>query len=232
MDLKIINVPIEQVYAVLADYRSRYPASKEYPFILESEETFELLKEAAQFIPESTSEIIQSSYSIDPSEWFATRRAEDEMDGFTEDLVLGELPEELLAEIQNVASSDDLSLEQTTYKGRSTGSEILIGLVSIEEPWHLPAILKYGDWNECPHPSVQCALHRKWQNEYGANIIAVTQDTIECVVQMPPVDMEGSLELAWQHYWYCRDIVEQGCETVSLLAAAYLSSKFWYFWWD
>ncbi|MCB0713763.1 MAG: DUF4253 domain-containing protein [Ignavibacteriae bacterium] len=191
------------------------------------------MKEASQSIPDSTSEIIQSSYSIDPNEWLAKRREEEEEEGFTEDLILGELSEQLLeqllAETQDISVS---SLKQRTYKGLSTGTEVLIGLVSIEEPWHLPAILKYGDWNDCPHPSVHCALHRKWQSEYGANIIAVTHDTIECVVQKPPMDQEKSLELAWQQYWYCRDIVEQGCKTVALLAASCLKEAFWYFWWD
>ena len=40
------------------------------------------------------------------------------------------------------------------------------------------------------------------------------------------------MDLAWEQYLYCQDIVVQGCETIANLAATLLNSPFWYFWWD
>jgi hypothetical protein len=57
-------------------------------------------------------------------------------------------------------------------------------------------------------------------------------DVVECVVTKPPTDRNAATNLAWEQYWYCVDIVEQGCESVSNLAATLLNSPYWYFWWD
>ena len=57
-------------------------------------------------------------------------------------------------------------------------------------------------------------------------------DIVECVVTKPPTDRNAPTILAWEQYWYCVDIVEQGCESVSNLAATILNSPYWYFWWD
>jgi hypothetical protein len=40
------------------------------------------------------------------------------------------------------------------------------------------------------------------------------------------------MALAWEQYWYCLDIVDQGVGSVSALAATLLNSTYWYFWWD
>jgi uncharacterized protein DUF4253 len=57
-------------------------------------------------------------------------------------------------------------------------------------------------------------------------------DIVECAVTRPPTDRNAATILAWEQYWYCVDIVEQGCESVSNLAATLLNSPYWYFWWD
>jgi hypothetical protein len=110
--------------------------------------------------------------------------------------------------------------------------EVYIGLATIDQPWHLPAVLKNGGWNECPSAEVQCAYFRDWQERFGAEITGVSSDVIECIVTKPPKDRASAIELAWEQYWFCNDIVDQGCETISNLAATLLNSNYWYFWWD
>jgi hypothetical protein len=66
----------------------------------------------------------------------------------------------------------------------------------------------------------------------GAEIAGVSGDVIECIVANPPRDKEQSMNLAWEQYLYCQDIVVQGRETISNLAATLLNSPYWYFWWD
>jgi hypothetical protein len=110
--------------------------------------------------------------------------------------------------------------------------EVYVGLARITKPWHLPAVLKYGDWNECPEPEVHCAFHSEWHDRFGAQITGMSGDVVECMVTNPPTDREQATALAWQQYWYCADIVEQGCGSVSNLAATLIKSPYWYFWWD
>ena len=93
-------------------------------------------------------------------------------------------------------------------------------------------MLSYGNWNECPRPEVHCAFHRQWQESYGAEITGISGDIIECVVSKPPTDEKAATILAWEQYWYCSDIVEQGVNSISNLAATLLNSTYWYFWWD
>ncbi len=71
-----------------------------------------------------------------------------------------------------------------------------------------------------------------WQQKYKAEIVAATHDVIEMRVGSPPTTRDAALALAREQYAYCSDIVDQGCETLSNLAAALLKGKTWYFWWD
>lgn len=96
----------------------------------------------------------------------------------------------------------------------------------------VPAWLRFGGWNECPPPERHVALFRRWQETYGAEIISVTGDIIECTVERPPADRDAAVKLAWEQYVYCPDIVWQGVETVTALAATLLKNRYWYFWWD
>lgn len=104
--------------------------------------------------------------------------------------------------------------------------------MNVIDSWMIPAQLKYGGWNDCPSPEIHCAVWKFWQERYGAEIIGVSGDVIEAYVRNPPKTKEEAMELAWQQYLYCTDIVDQGVETVSNLAAAILNHNLWFFWWD
>ncbi len=96
----------------------------------------------------------------------------------------------------------------------------------------IPAFLKFGNWNDCPAPETHCAIHRHWFEKYGAEIIGLSSDVIECRVAKPPIDKNEAMELAMQQFAYCYDIVEQGTETIANLAGSLVNSNNWYFWWD
>jgi hypothetical protein len=51
-------------------------------------------------------------------------------------------------------------------------------------------------------------------------------------VKSRPPTRKAALELAREQYVYCSDIVEQGAQTLSALAAMLMGSGWWYFWWD
>ncbi len=220
-----ISIPGAEALAELEKRREAYPKTGQYPFLIGDSEELERISEAAEFNDQNPEQIIQASLGIDLDEWIAKRRAFDEEDyGFSVEPILGEWPDEIL-------EKGSIGLHRDILTGKIK-PEVYLGTAAISQPWHLPAVLKYGGWNDCPAPEVQCAFHRKWQAEFGVQITGMSGDVVECLVTNPPLDHKSAIELAWQQYWYCADIVEQGCESINNLAATLLDSSYWYFWWD
>jgi hypothetical protein len=109
---------------------------------------------------------------------------------------------------------------------------IHVGLFPAENGWEVPAFLMFGGWNECPGPQEHVAVLRSWHARYGAEVVGVTHDIVETWVARPPRTRADALALAREQYLYCPDIVDQGTETLDVLAATLLRGKSWYFWWD
>lgn len=107
-----------------------------------------------------------------------------------------------------------------------------LGLVPTPLSWQVPAFLKIGNWNEYPQVQEHVALHKYWHEKYGAEVVTITHDIIEMQVARPPLDREGALHLATEQFSYCADIVAQGTNTISELAAGLLGANVWFFWWD
>jgi hypothetical protein len=221
MTIMTIKVSGKEALEIIDSYRTQYPTTGKYPFIVGDSEDLERLQENAEFNQGSMEEIIQASFNVDLEDWILERRTE--RNEFIHEFI-GKWPGEIF---EKVAISLHTNLLNGTIK-----PEVYLGIATIKEPWQLPAILKYGAWNECPEAEIHCAFHRKWQAEYGAQIVGMSNDVIECVVSNPPTDRQTALDLAWQQYCYCADIVEQGTDSLNNLAAMLMNSNFWYFWWD
>jgi hypothetical protein len=213
-----------EAISMLEARRSLFPETGEYPFLIGDTEELNRVKETAEFNEQSFDDIIRGSLDVDLQKWIAERRAEAEEYEFSLEDSLGTWPGE-------ITEKGAVSLHRDILSGKIK-PEVFLGNALIKEPWHLPAILKYGAWNDCPESEVHCAFHRRWQSEFGAQIVGMSGDVVECVVSNPPRDQAAAIDLAWQQYWYCADIVEQGCGSVSNLAATLLNSPYWYFWWD
>jgi len=224
MSFSTINISGNDALRILNERRAEYSRTGEYPFLVGDEEERERLVENSEFNEQDPAEIILLSYEVDLKVWTEVRGQELEDDEMPLDVVIGEWPDE---EIEPGMVTAHLDITSGSPK-----SNVVLGLVKIQEPWHLPAAMKYGGWNDCPHSDVHCAIHRYWQERYGAEIVSMTGDVIECAVKNPPATKEEAMELARQQYFYCTDIVDQGCESISNLAATLINSPFWYFWWD
>jgi hypothetical protein len=224
MSFETIQVAGRDAIARLEELRSRYPSSRKFPFLIGDIDEMDLIRETAEFDTRDTAAIIEASFDIDPAEWIAQRRSELEAEEPSAEDFVGEWPGE-------VAQKGSTTLHLDLVSGKIK-PEVYLGVVKIEQPWHLPAVLKYGAWNDCPEAAVHCAFHRHWQATYGAQITGMSGSTIECAVSNPPLDKGSAIELAWEQYWYCSDIVTQGCETINNLAATLMESPYWFFWWD
>lgn len=222
MALETIKVAGPDALAELEKRRAAFAATGQYPFLIGNRNYWQGIGEGDD-APDPAA-IIAASRSIDTAAWFAESRQAAEKYEFDEAALTGEWDEDARGR-----SALTLHLDART---RQPYENVFIGLANIEAAWQLPAVLGYGSWNSCASPEVHCALHRDWQERFGAEIAGMSHDVIECIVKNPPQDRETALRLAWEQYWYCGDIVDQGCETVSYLAAALMGSHHWFFWWD
>jgi Domain of unknown function (DUF4253) len=76
------------------------------------------------------------------------------------------------------------------------------------------------------------AALRSWRDRFGAELIGLSLDRMDLRVASRPNTREQGLELAREHYVYCRDIVDQGEGTLSSLAERLFADDWWNFWWD
>jgi hypothetical protein len=208
----------------LEQLRALFSSTRNYPFIIGDREELERLLENLKYDDRPQAAIITESLGIDVLAWFEQRKSEAREDGFVNEEMVGEWSGES-QEKESIKSHLDIltgAIKPVVY----------IGIVNIDEPWMLPAETRYGGWNECPDAALQCAVMHYWKEKYGAEIVSMSGDVIECVVQKPPRTIEDSIELAWEQYWYCSDIVDQGTQTIMNLAAGLMNSDYWFFWWD
>ena len=219
MNFATIKIAGADAVRIVEEYRSQFAATGRYPFLIGDRDELELIRELGEYDKRDPVDLIRSSLRLDLTHWIAKRRSQ-----FSFSAPLGKFPGEIL-------EKGSISLHKDGFAGKFK-SEVYLGLATIDEPWQLPAILKFGDWDECPPAEVHCAFHREWQKKFGAEIVGMSASVMECTVADPPTNRADAVRLAREQYWYCRGIVEQGCESVSNLAATLLNSPYWYFWWD
>jgi hypothetical protein len=198
----------------------QYAATGLYPILLGDNEDYVRVGEGMEEAFEAPA-IVQESYGIEPSKWLQ-KRFELDPDIFQAEE--GDWPAVLNEPIGMMTH-----LDIVTGKPKQ---DVVIGLLRLASPWEAFAFLNWGGWNECPFPTEHCAMHRYWESKYGAKVVSVTADIVQCAVARPPLDRAAALHLAREQYIYCCDIVDQGTITISALAASLLNSQHWYFWWD
>jgi hypothetical protein len=209
----IVEVPGESALAELKDLRQ----GRRYPVLLGDPRNLERLAEAMSETDESSEALVRAAERLDPQEWLLAR------EGIVEEVDSGEWPDDAKA------GSGITAHLQT---GNKPLPSVSIALIPTDAAWKVPCYLKLGGWNECPFAPEQASLFRKWEAEYGAKIVAVTSDTIECEVANPPTTRLAAMKLAREQALFCSDIVSQGTGTVEALAATLLHGLSWYFWWD
>jgi Domain of unknown function (DUF4253) len=110
--------------------------------------------------------------------------------------------------------------------------KVHIVLIPTDDPTTVPAHLHWGGWNECPAPEYHVAALRHWREHYGAELVGLDMDVLNLRVARKPATRDEALELARVQHAYCNDIVDQGTDYLSVLAAELMAHNWWYFWWD
>jgi Domain of unknown function (DUF4253) len=111
-------------------------------------------------------------------------------------------------------------------------SRVQLVILPTDDWTTIPAYLNWGNWNGCPAPEYHVAALRSWRDRFGAELIGLSHDVMNIRVNERPKTRDAALDLAREQYAYCSDIVDQGVETLSALAAVLMQSDWWYFWWD
>jgi Domain of unknown function (DUF4253) len=137
---------------------------------------------------------------------------------------LGEWPSEPMGAPQLTVATETLS--------GSPLSRVQLVVLPTNDWTAIPAYLQWGNWNACPPPEYHVAALRSWRDRFGAELIGLSHDVMNIRVTRRPETRDAALDLAREQYVYCSDIVDQGVETLSALAAVLMESDWWYFWWD
>jgi hypothetical protein len=213
--------PGDRVEGELLRLRSACAALGTIPVIIGEQECAERLIESWDQPFDHNAELARS-IQFSPEAWFAKRREEYHEDLLDEDQE--EAPPEGAAPMTQLTIGHD-------YDGQPR-SEVFIATVPTADSTAVPVFLRFGDWNDCPSPHIHTAMARYWKERYGAEIATLSSDVVEFTVARPPSDDVQAMELAWQQYLYCADIVVQGVGSVATLAQALRRSTRWFFWWD
>jgi Domain of unknown function (DUF4253) len=104
---------------------------------------------------------------------------------------------------------------------------VTLAYIPAETSAEIPAYLQMGGWNAVPEADIMVALFRKWQRDYGAEIVAVSLDAIDVRVSRKPATREEALLLAREHRKFCATGT-----TLAEGAAELMSTNWWHFYWD
>jgi hypothetical protein len=169
----------------------------------------------------STAALLEEATRISPEDWLAQQQAGEPTLFSRAEVDLGPWPE---------ASHPQDTLwffQDAAMKGQA---RLPLALVPATRGWQVPAVVRFDAGMVAE--AVHVALLKRWQEAYGAEVVVVLPDVLELQVQHPPATRAAAFELAWEQYLYCPDIVIQGTQTLSNLAASLLNASIWFFWWD
>ena len=109
---------------------------------------------------------------------------------------------------------------------------VTIVLVPTTSGAEAPAYLQFGGFEDCPLPEVHVAMLARWHARWGAEVVGISQESIELRLETPLSDLEDARMVAEEIAIYCPDVIEQGYETVELLAQTLVGSTVWPLWWE
>lgn len=170
----------------------------------------------------TTAEILASAGTRSAAQFFAGRQSgETDQPSFDDE---GNWP-------FRAPKSADFTIHRDLFTGK-TKDIVFIARLPTTTAAEIPALLKFGHGDEGPSAADHVSVLRHWDETYGVEIFGLTSDRLECRVARPPATRQNAMTLAREQYLYCNDIVEQGTESLPILAATLIHASNWYFWWD
>jgi hypothetical protein len=107
-----------------------------------------------------------------------------------------------------------------------------LGLVACDRSADIPARLGWdGPANYQRDISDHSAVLGKWEDQFGARVVALHGASLVCSVAAPPRAYEQARRLAAEQLAFCPDLAGE-FESVNAHAAALVGVSLWTFWWD
>lgn len=106
-----------------------------------------------------------------------------------------------------------------------------LALVPTVHSWEAPAYFDYGGWNACPHPQAHVAMQHLWHTRYGAEIVILEFDIMDCRVLRPPQTREFAWAVAYQQMMYDETLILEHYNSIEQAAADLIAYPIWTFGW-
>ncbi len=228
-----LAVPHDKAMAVWHALRSQVARTGHWPVICRPNVGEEIDVCFPSEVP--TAELLARAAVVDLDAWMADRNDPGGYEDFDVD-VCGRWPDWLdVEQLEGYDPEDYIALDEMFVTVEQPPVEVV--LLPVRESWMVFALMAPtgGDSQQYNSDELHVAIHKRWHERYGAELVAMTEDSLELFVARPPQDPAAALELAWEHHAYCHDAVFQNFPnvgTVAELAARYLRRRAWHFWWD
>lgn len=144
------------------------------------------------------------------------------------------LGEEIDAEVQDGTTAEWQRYQRWDAEGEALnssagGADALIFIRSTVG-WDIPMMLGFGDTSRSPEPAVHSALLKRWSEEYGADLHALSYDWLALRARSRPNTRRDALRLAWEHQQY--GPADDSYPPLPYRASQLLRTDLWTFWWD
>ncbi len=207
-----------------------------YPVIIGPDEDIAYLREGITDIEERSADtLLAAAAPLTFPASLQAKRAEDDRKARDYFRARGQEIEDPEPEPELGTWPDDVQTTDLTVIAHYTGriyDRVHIAILPCATGWEAIAHLRWGGWNENPSAEYHVAALKSWHERYGAELIGCSHDVLNLRVARRPATRDEALALAREQYLYCNDVVDQGVETLSNLAAVLMASDWWFFWWD
>ncbi len=175
----------------------------------------------------SMSPLIEESQAIDTAKWAKGADVEQTLEWYEQER--NRMAQEEIEDEEDLWIPDPLAgfLEQLS-------GWTVLGLFPTTHSWEVPALLRFGDFNECPGPGAHVSIMKHWSEKYGLELVSMSRCDWLAFVGRPPQTRTGALILSQEHIDYCPEfVVDTRCHgNIEALASWLLRTTYWSFWWD
>lgn len=116
------------------------------------------------------------------------------------------------------------------YRWESSLRTVL--LMPVDASWQIPCLLDFGAWNAYPSPAVHSAILRHWHERYGADLLAMSFDTVDIAITRPPTTRPEARRAALEFEMYNEGAYDEYGSSLNDVAAGLLGADVWLAWWD
>jgi len=233
----MIGYPVEEVEGAkaLARWEELRAAGQGYPVIVGDADALSFFGEQIGFEDrEAPAAILAKAAALQWPQAIADERRR-EREAYAAQYASGAIEEDYEAEVGDwpteIAADPELTTNMEILTGKPYATCYIV-ILPARHGWEVPAYANWGNWNANPAPALHVAALKSWHDRYGAELVGMSGDVLNLRVARKPASREEALALAGEQYAYCADIVDQGVDTISALAASLMNSRWWFFWWD